>query len=102
MGRMNPAEVPIEHNGSTSAAVADQWKRAERERQRERERKCADLVERAWRWVDSRPALNVSDELALFAAQAITMRRTPQGLTSSELEQLLVDAFTAKTGQARS
>lgn len=88
--------IPSDLNGATSAAVGDQWRRHERDRQKRAERKCADLVDRAWAWIDSRPAL-ADPGLQLFAAQAITLQRTPPGLTSEQLEQWLLDGWQRRT-----
>lgn len=82
------AVVPAGFNGATPQALAEQ-------RKREAERKCADLVDGAWAWVDSRRAL-AGDDISVFAAQAITLKRIPAGLTSAELERWIVDAFNAR------
>ena len=86
-------EIPSELNGATAAAVADQRRQAERERIRQAEDRCRQNVEGAWRWIDSRPRLVADDRLALFAAQAITLKRIPKGLPSGALEDWLVQAW---------
>lgn len=89
MGRTTP--TPADVGGATAAAVAEQWKRA-------REQRCADLVDGAYRWLDQSAAL--ADLMAdpafeLWAAQAITLRRTPRGATSGELEVWLRAGWVA-------
>lgn len=73
MGRMNPVE-------------AQDWRTAgEREVERRRVQtrtasEMADLMDRAWRWVDSRPALAADSAVACRAVNAILWRRFPSGL----------------------
>lgn len=91
MGRTTP--TPADVGGATAAAVAEQWKRA-------REQRCADLVDGAYRWLDGRPGLALlmrDPAFELFAAQAITLRRTPEGATSGELEAWLVESWGSRT-----
>ncbi len=94
MGRTTP--TPADVGGATAAAVAEQWKRA-------REQRCADLVDGAYRWLDQSAAL--ADLMAdpafeLWAAQAITLRRLPDGLSADEGEAWLVAGWRAREGRA--
>lgn len=85
--------MPVEFNGGTSAAVAGAWRDAELRRKREAEARSGKLVDDAWAWVDSRPVLAADPDLSLFAVQAITLRRIPQGLSSANLEAWLLGAW---------
>ncbi len=94
MGRTTP--TPADVGGATAAAVAEQWKRA-------REQRFADLVDGAYRWLDQSAAL--ADLMAdpafeLWAAQAITLRRLPDGLSADEGEAWLVAGWRAREGRA--
>lgn len=95
MGRMTP--VPADVGGATAGAVAEQHKRA-------REQRCADLVDGAYRWLDSRPGLAelmADPAFELFAAQAITLRRMPEGLSADEGEAWLVAGWRARRAEGR-
>ena len=90
---MTMREIPSDVSGASAGAVAEQWKQA-------RERRCADLVDGAYRWLDSRPGLAglmADPAFELWAAQAITLRRTPSGATSSELEAWLLESWAARS-----
>lgn len=83
--------IPTEVSGANVYALADQRKRAAEDR-------CRELVDGAYRWLDGRPGL--ADLMAdpafeLWAAQAITLRRTPRGATSGELEVWLRAGWVA-------
>lgn len=89
MGRTTP--TPADVGGATAAAVAEQWKRA-------REQRCADLVDGAYRWLDQSAALADlmrDPAFELWAAQSITLRRTPKGATSGQLEVWLRAGWAA-------
>jgi len=89
---MNPPEVPVQYAGASAAGVAETRRRIAEDR-------CGDLVDRAWAWVESRPVL-AHPELALFAAQAITLGRTPPGLSSQQLEDWLLAAWSSRQAVA--
>lgn len=89
----NSRVIPTELNGSTAAAVAAQHRQHDRDRIRLAEARCANIVERAWAWIDERPAIAADHDLAIFAAQAITLGRTPAGLTTRQLEDWLTDSW---------
>lgn len=83
--------IPTEVSGANVYALADQRKRAAEDR-------CAELVDGAYRWLDQRAALAdlmCDPGFELWAAQAITMRRTPMGATSGELEAWLRAGWVA-------
>jgi hypothetical protein len=84
--------IPTEVSGANVYALADQRKRAA-------EDKCADLVDSAYRWLDRRPGLAelmADPAFELFAAQAITLRRLPEGLSADEGEAWLVAGWQAR------
>lgn len=93
MGRMNPHPVPSSFAGLTPKALAEQ-------EIREAEERSAVNVDRAWAWIDSRPRLLADDGLAVWAARAITLGRTPAGLTSAELDDWLVAGWLSRQAVA--
>lgn len=94
MGRTTP--TPADVGGATAAAVAEQWKRA-------REQRCADLVDGAYRWLDQSAALADlmrDPAFELWAAQAITLRRLPEGMSEDEGEAWLIAAWAHRKAAA--
>lgn len=91
-------EVPADVGAANVFALRD-LQRMERERERSAaEQRCADLVDGAYRWLDQSAALAdlMRDPgFELWAAQAITLRRTPRGATSGELEVWLRAGWVA-------
>lgn len=90
MGRITP--TPSDVGSAVGAAVELQRRRAAEDR-------CGVLVDGAYRWLDGRPGLTdlmADPAFELFAAQAITLRRTPEGATSAELEAWLVESWARR------
>ena len=84
--------IPTEVSGANVYALADQRKRAAEDR-------CGELVDGAYRWLDGRPGLTLlmrDPAFELFAAQAITLRRMPEGLSEDEGEAWLVAGWQAR------
>lgn len=88
--------IPTEVSGANVYALADQRKRMAEDR-------CGELVDGAYRWLDRRPGLAElmrDPAFELFAAQAITLRRLPEGLSADEGEAWLVAGWRAREGRA--
>ena len=84
--------IPSEVGSAVGAAVAGQHRQAAEDR-------CAAIVDGAYTWLDCRRGLSelmTDPAFELFAAQAITLRRTPEGATSAELEAWLVESWSKR------
>lgn len=88
--------IPTEVGGANVYALADQRRQIAEDR-------CGRLVDGAYRWLDGRPGL--ADLMAdpafeLFAAQAITLRRLPEGMSEDEGEAWLIAAWAHRKAAA--